>query len=420
MKIKASYLKNTANEELILEEKIIFNNRKSNLRFIQFGILLSGIAVFAQLYLFQPLLPIFTRNYKISPAYSSFIVAAGTVGMALGLLFFAFYADNFKRKSLMVLAILGASTLTITSSFVTDFEWLLGINLLKGFLLSGVTAVALAYLSEEVAIGSLGLAVGLYLSGNTIGGMLGRVITTYFSGAGNWQNGVLIVGIFSLIVGIVFMLVFPASQHFSPKKSSLKRRVILFSIFLKDKKLLAINTIGACVMGCFVSMYNYIGFRLEASPFNLDHKLVACIFFMYIIGVWGSLQSGKWLSQGLEKKKLLKCIIITFIGILLMMSFSLLWVIIGLGALTFGFFATHTLASKMVTQEVVIGKTTAVCIYWLFYYIGSSAIGSISGIILNNYGWNVFTFFLLILLIIACMLSWKFILKKKPFKILYN
>lgn len=158
-----------------------------NLINIKIGIFLSGLSVFAQLYLFQPLLPELSRDFNISPEYSSLVVSSGTIGMAIGLFIFAFRADKVPRKSLMVMSIISASLLTILTSFVTNFNVLVALCLCKGLALSGVTAVALAYLSEEVSIGVLGGAIALYLSGNTIGGMLGRVMSLLIASQSNWQ-----------------------------------------------------------------------------------------------------------------------------------------------------------------------------------------------------------------------------------------
>ncbi|WP_228464842.1 hypothetical protein [Chryseobacterium antibioticum] len=48
-------------------------------------------------------------------------------------------------------------------------------GIFKRFVVSRVSAVALAYLTEEVHISVVALAINMYLSGNTIGGMSGRI-----------------------------------------------------------------------------------------------------------------------------------------------------------------------------------------------------------------------------------------------------
>ncbi len=372
---------------------------------IKIGIFLTGLSVFAQLYLFQPLLPELCRTYIITPEYSSLAVSSGTIGMAIGLFIFAFRADRVPRKNLMVISIITASVLTILTSFSPNFNILVLLNFLKGFSLSGVTAVALAYLSEEVSIGILGTAIALYLSGNTIGGMSGRVLSLLIASNSDWHFSVLIIGISCLILGLIFAKIFPPSKHFEPKYDNLSFKLKLMKNFLKDRYLLALFFIGFSVMGTFVSIYNYLGFRLEEKPFELPHSIIASIFLMYTIGVWGSMKAGKWSDSYSSKKIIWSIISLEIIGLIAMLTSNIYVLVLGLGATTFAFFAAHTLASRMVSQRAVEGKSTATCLYWLFYYIGSSLVGSSSGKILSYFQWNGFIWSLVCFLGLSLVIS---------------
>ena len=150
-------------------------------------------------------------------------------------------------------------------------------------------------------------------------------------------------------------------------------------------------------MGIFVSIYNYLSFRLEGEPFNLPHSIIASVFLLYIIGVWGSIKAGKWSDKYSSKQIIWMIISTVLIGLLLMIFENLPILIIGLVLMTFGFFATHTLASRLVSQRAPVGKSTATCLYFLFYYIGSSVIGSTSGKVLSHYQWNGFIISLVII-----------------------
>src|SRR5699024_7030407 len=66
--------------------------------------------------------------------------------------------------------------------------------------------------------------------------------------------------------------------------------------------------------------------------------------------------------------------------------------ILGLGILTFGFFGAHTTASRRVSLLATGGKSTATSMYWLFYYVGSSIIGTLSGSLLSAWGWSIFIY----------------------------
>ncbi len=376
-------------------------------REIRAGIFLSGLSVFAQLYLFQPLLPQLCHSYQISPASSAWTVSGSTLGMALGLFVFSFKADTYSRKRLMTFSLITSSLLTISSAFAPFFELLVGINTLKGFLLSGVSAVALAYLAEEVSPAILGQAIALYLSGNAIGGMSGRMLVTLFSGWFGWHNAVVIVGILSLILGVLFVIKLPASQHFIPEPVDIKRKIRQMSAFMHNLVMIRIFLAATLFMGAFVAVYNYLGFRLEAPPFSLPHYIVASVFLMYTIGVVGTIAAGR-LSDKIAPTRLIKLsLLLLAVGIISLLTGDLAVLVIGLGIMTLGFFATHTLASKIISQTAKEGKSSATSIYWLFYYAGSSVIGTSTGMILSSFGWDFLIYSLFMISLIAMALIWR-------------
>lgn len=189
------------------------------------------------------------NDFDITPAMSSLAVSSTTIGMAVGLFIFAFKADAISRQKLMTITLFISSLLTIGSAFVWNFPMLVAINFMKGLVLSGVSAVALAYLSEEVSLAVIGLAISLYLSGNTIGGMSGRVIAILISGWSDWRYATAIIGIISLGLSFVFMRRFPKSHHFEPKQVHFNEKLSQMKTFLKDPLFLGMYFVAAMIMG---------------------------------------------------------------------------------------------------------------------------------------------------------------------------
>ena len=60
-------------------------------------------------------------------------------------------------------------------AFAPNWPTLLALRALTGLTLSGVPAVAMAYLADEMDRSAIGLAMGLYIAGSTLGGMGGRL-----------------------------------------------------------------------------------------------------------------------------------------------------------------------------------------------------------------------------------------------------
>ncbi|QBJ85014.1 MFS transporter [Chryseobacterium gleum] len=384
-------------------EKALQGSRR--LRYIKLCIFFSGLSVFAQLYLFQPMLPMAAEQFGVSVGDTSLLVSSSTIGMALGLLFFAFKADSYSRKSLMVFSLVSSAMLTIISTWIPALSLLIGIGVLKGFVVSGVSAVALAYLTEEVNALAVPAAISMYLSGNTIGGMSGRILATLFAGEFGWRNAVLLIGIESLILGVIFWKLFPESRFFNPQKTDYHLKVKQMKFFLTNPYMLRLYCTAALLMGVFVSAYNYLTFRLEAQPFSLSHFMIAFIFLMYIFGVFGTMIVGR-LSRRFPMNDILKgSILFMLTGAALLLSENIYILIFGLGLFTLSFFAAHTMASQMTALYAKRGKSSATSIYWLFYYFGSSILGSGTGYILHAFSWNIFIGTLILSVIIALLLT---------------
>ncbi|MGR3853558.1 MULTISPECIES: MFS transporter [Chryseobacterium] len=374
-------------------------------RYIKLCIFFSGLSVFAQLYLFQPMLPMAAEQFGVSVGDTSLLVSSSTIGMALGLLFFAFKADSYSRKSLMVFSLISSAILTIISTWIPNLSLLIAIGVLKGFVVSGVSAVALAYLTEEVDALAVPAAISMYLSGNTIGGMSGRIMATLFAGEFGWRNAVLLIGIESFILGAVFWKLFPESKFFNPQKTDYHLKVKQMKFFLTNPYMLRLYCTAALLMGVFVSVYNYLTFRLEAKPFSLSHFIIAFIFLMYIFGVFGTMIVGR-LSRRFPMNSILKASILCMLtGAALLLSENIYILIFGLGLFTLSFFAAHTMASQMTALYARRGKSSATSIYWLFYYFGSSILGSGTGYLLHAFSWDVFIAVLMISVVTALLLT---------------
>lgn len=374
-------------------------------RRITYAMFLAGLCLFAQLYFLQPLLPVLGRYFHLTPAHSSLVISTATLALAAGLLLGAFLANRFPRKTLMVSALLSASVLTVASAVVPSFAGLLVLSALKGFLLAGVAAIAMAYIGEEVAPAALSRSMGIYISGTILGGMLGRVAATLLAGWYSWRVVAALIGLACLALAIEFGRRLPPSRHFTPHQ--LRSGALFASIrrTAQDARLLGLCLFAALAMGSFVSLYNYLGFRLEAPPFSLSSQVVASIFLLYAVGLGGSFAAGPLADKWGLPPTLAALALLMLSGLLLTWFNYLGLVILGVGVLTFGFFGAHTLASSWAGRRAPDNRAAAASLYLLFYYLGSSIVGTCSGVVLQHAAWSGLVLLLGILLSTALGLA---------------
>ncbi|SOC36238.1 MFS transporter [Ureibacillus acetophenoni] len=348
----------------------------------------AAFIVFANLYITQPLFPQFSKEYGVSPAIASLSLSFATGVLSISLLLFGSLSEAWGRKRLMTFSIFAASIITICLAFAPTFEMLLLLRIIQGFVFAGIPAIAMAYLGEEMDPSSLGIAMGLYISGNSIGGLSGRVIMGSMTDLFSWQIGMVILGVLSLIVSIYFVIALPESKNFIPRKLELKGLSKSLLSHLKDPGLICLFGIAFTLMGGFVTLYNYISYQLVGPPYNLSAGIVGWIFVVYLVGTFSSTWFGSLSDTFGRQKVLFSGIIIMFLGALITLNGQLIIKVFGIIIFTFGFFGSHSIASGWVSYRAKKDKAQASSLYLFAYYLGSSVGGTTGGIFWSNWGWN--------------------------------
>lgn len=101
-------------------------------------------------------------------------------------------------------------------------------------------------------------------------------------------------------------------------------------------------------MGSFVSLYNYLGYRLVLPPFDLRPGQVGMVFSLYLVGMLGSAWAGK-LADRLGRRNVLWVMVsVMALGLGLTLAEMLAVVLVGIGLFTFGFFAAHSVSSSWI------------------------------------------------------------------------
>lgn len=374
------------------------------------ALFLAGFITFANLYVTQPLLPTFSEAFHVSPAVASLSLSVTTFALAVSLIIVSSLSEAWGRKSLMTISIFAASVLTLALAFSPNFETILVLRVVQGIVFAGLPAIAMAYLGEEMEPASLGVAMGLYISGNSVGGLSGRVIIGTLTDHYNWHTGMMVLGGISLLVSLLFVWMLPSSKHFSARPLQLKALTKTLLQHLRDPSMLCLYGMGFLLMGSFVTLYNYIGFKLMAPPYNLSATIVGWIFVIYLVGTFSSAWFGSLADRYGRQRMLLLAIAIMLAGAIVTLNGLLTLKIIGITVFTFGFFAAHSIASGWVSKRASHDKAQASSLYLFFYYVGSSVGGTVGGVFWMKYGWMGVIVMIALFLFIACVLS--FLLKR--------
>lgn len=366
------------------------------------ALLFAGYATFSLLYCVQPLLPAFSATFGTTPAQSSLAVSLTTGVLAFAIFAAGFLSEGLSRHRLMTASLSASALLTLAVAVVPHWPELLLLRALEGAALGGVPAVAMAYLAEEVHPDGLGLAMGLYVGGTAIGGMAGRVVAGALADLFSWRISIAAIGVLGLVAMLAFRVLLPPSRHFVPRRAlAFAHHREALRDHLGKPALRALFAMAFVLMGCFVTLYNYVGYRLLGAPYNLSQTQIGAIFVVYLAGVVASPLSGRMADVVGRARVLIASLVLMLVGVVLTQLAAIASIIAGIALVTFGFFAGHAVASGWVGRLAQRAKGQAAALYLLAYYLGSSLVGWYGGRVFGAYGWSGVTALVAALLLLG-------------------
>ncbi|WP_343152726.1 MFS transporter [Buchnera aphidicola] len=405
--LKKNKIINFSKKNLFVSKKELVRKNTTDFIKISLSFFFAGFSTFSILYCVQPILPIFSKEFNLTPSQSSLSLSATTITMAIGMLFTGSFSDFFGRKKVMTISLLISAVLTILCSMVNNWNEIIIMRLLIGLALSGVTAVGMSYLSEEIHSNDLSFSIGLYIGGNTFGGFIGRFLSAIIGSYFSWKVVFLTIGIFSFFSTTIFLLMLPKSKNFKSISLNYISFVNSFLFHLKDRALIILFIIGFILMGSFITLFNYIGYRLMISPFFLDPNLISLLSIVYLTGVYTSPKAGALIKHYNRSTILIFSFFIMLIGLTITQLNNYFSIFLGLTLFSGGFFSAHSIASSSIGYRVKKAKGQASSMYLISYYFGASILGTIGGLFWLFGSWIGVSIFVLNLLLIGIFLSLK-------------
>ncbi|WP_066294467.1 MFS transporter [Arthrobacter sp. B6] len=352
------------------------------------GLAFAGVATFAQLYSTQAVLPIMATDLRITAAEAGLTISLATAGLAVTVIPWSFLADRIGRVKAMAMGITAATVFGLLVPLACSFEMLLGLRLLEGMALGGIPAIAIAYLNEEVNKAHAALAAGSYVAGTTLGGLAGRLVAGPVGELWGWRAAVFAVSLLATVAAVLFLLLVPKARGFTPTKAAgWPGAWTTLAGHVRNRKLLALYVQAFLLMGGFVAVYNYLGFRLAGAPFSLPATLISLIFLAYLSGTVSSRWAAALTLRFGRRNVLLAGVVLMVAGLALTLTQLLAIILLGLVVFTGGFFAAHSIGAGWTGTIASTGRAQAASLYNLSYYLGSSVIGWAGGLVFQSWGW---------------------------------
>ncbi|RLV48974.1 MFS transporter [Nocardioides mangrovicus] len=348
------------------------------------AMLLAGLAAFGLLYATQPVLPEIGDSFDVGAGTASLAVSATTGALAVAVVPAAAVALRLGRVRVMRSGLVLASVLTALAGLSPRFGVLIGLRAVTGVVLAGVVAVAMGHVGAEVHPRGLASAMGLYVAGNSLGGVGGRLVASFVGDAASWRWGIVAVAGAALVVTALFWWRLPEPVGVTSVPEPGRHA---FGELLRRPGMLALLGVPLLLMGAFVAVYNYLGYRLVAPPFSLPLALVGLVFLAYLVGGAASALAGRLADTVGRPPVLLLAVVVMAAGLALTLPDSTPWVVAGVVVFTGGFFGAHGTASGWAPVVAAPFGTQGSALYVCAYYAGSSIFGTVLGTAWSGGGW---------------------------------
>lgn len=331
---------------------------------------LASFFIFATMYFFQPILPVIVDLYDVRISSASLTMSLNTIGLVIGLIIVGFWSDRQGRRLFILLSIFLTTSIVFLLPNLPHFSFILLLRFIQGTMLAGVLSAAMAYMSEEINPRYFGFAATLYISSNSLGGMMGRFVSGFLVESFSYQFALYILGFFGMFTFVFVLVTLPKSAHFEQSERYISEDFKNFLYHLKNPNLLLMFGLGAILQISFTGMWTFLPFHLIEEPYGLSLKQISYFYFAYSLGTIGAPIAG-WLSRkyALGKLRILGVAILT-VGMFITLGTAISYIVLGLSIVCLGFFISHSLASATVSDEAKTFKGSASSLYLVSYYIG--------------------------------------------------
>lgn len=358
---------------------------KLNLALI-FTVLLIGALAFVQVYSVQSILPVLMQEFHASAATVGSTVGATILAVALMSPFLGMISDAFGRKMFIVGSIIFIAIPTLALSFVHSISWLWWLRFVQGLAVPGITVVLLAYIGEEFSGNPRIRLMSFFVSGTVLGGFLGRFLMGYLTEFIGWRHAFMIMGIISLLGGLLVWRNLPASKQFEAKPQVSTALKTLWH-HLHNRYVLAACALGFCVLFSLVGCFTYINLYLDQPPYNLSSSQLANIFAVYLIGMIITPLSARLIIKFGTNLTVLIAMSLSIFGVLLTLLHPLWMIVLALAVMSSGIFITQSSTITYISANVTEGRSLASGLYYMCYYAGGFTGSLLCGHAFESGGW---------------------------------
>lgn len=354
-----------------------------------------AIAVFADLYATQPMLPLLAKEFGVGAPQAGLTMMGVTAAIAASSGLLGPLSDVLGRKRVMVWSGAALAVATGACAAAPTLGWLVATRALQGLAIPGVSAVAVAYIGDRFERGRAATLVGVYIACTGVGGLVGRVGAGLSAGRLGWHAPFVGLAVLTALATLAMALGLspderPAVQPDSAdaRSSALARPTDGYramAAHFREPRLLGAYGVGCFLMFAFVGTFSYLPFKLRGM--GLTQEQVGLVYLLYIAGIVVAPFAGHASRGRSAAAMMLAGLAAALAGCAGTLSGDL-WAIGGAAVvLCVGMFWVQAIAPAFVNAAAARAKGAAGSLYQTFYYAGAVGGSVLPGVALERWGW---------------------------------
>jgi YNFM family putative membrane transporter len=357
---------------------------------------LATVATFADLYVTQPLLPLLARTYGVDAARAGLTLSAVVLTTALCSSAYGPLSDVLGRRRIMVGGTVLLAVATLACAAAPSLPLLIVLRGVQGLLVPCVSALAVAYVFEELRGGDPSAIVGGYVAASVVGGLTGRVFSALIADAWSWRASFIAFAALTLAGAFALALALPAETRRVDPSPRRELRAFVSDLggayrdmggHLRDVRLVGAFLIGAALFFGFIGFFTYLPFLLTAAPFGLSTAAISWIYTPYLAGVVVSPIAGRLAGRFPRRVLIAVGLVISIVALVGSLSHSLAGVVLAAVVLCAGMFLAQPIVPMFVTLTARRARGSAAALYQSFYYGGAVFGSAVPGLAWERWAW---------------------------------
>jgi predicted MFS family arabinose efflux permease len=345
-------------------------------------------ALVANIYYSQPLLSAIASDFRISVSAVGTVAMLSQLGTAAGMFAFVPMGDTKERRGLIVRLVLAASLTLILMATVRNFWWLTIASFGVG-LTGSVVHVIVPYAAHLALPARRGATIGAVLSGLLLGILLARTVSGFAGAWLGWRAMYWIAAGLMLVVAALFQSRLPKSGPVVQMSwwTSIRSTVQLMRTFptLREAAIL-----GGVFFSCFSAFWTTLVFFLRTPPYHYGSAVAGSFGLVGAAGAAGAPLIGRIADRyGARRNVLIGLLTALCSFFLLYFLGQRLWgLIVAVILLDLGVQAGHVSNQTRIYSLAPEARSRLNMVYMVCYFVAGAAGSYVGTILWTRFGWS--------------------------------